>query len=97
MIDFMLESLHDEQNTLLKLMEKAHKANIPEVWSLQFALEDAVTGLRRLRTGEIGWQAAAQIYQAVTRAESECQMALTYHELFTSGFEVRWRSAEVTP
>lgn len=87
--EFMLESLRDEQNTLLRLMETGRRAHVPEVTLLDFALETVVTAWRELRDDGIDWQEAARRYQMATSAELECQMAVTADELPIYAVEAR--------
>lgn len=81
MNEFMLDSLRDEQDTLLRLIERARQAHIPAVTLLDWALETVITAWRELRVGAIDWREAARRYQEATNAELECQMALTASEL----------------
>lgn len=70
---FMLESLREEQDTLVRLMERAH--GVAEVMLLDWALETVVQAWRDLRADRIGWQEAVRRYQAASSAELDCEMA----------------------
>lgn len=81
MKDFMLESLRDEQNTLMRLLEVGRRAYVAEVTLLDYALEVVVTAWRELRADVIDWQEAARRYQLATNIELECQTAVTAEQL----------------
>lgn len=87
---FMLESLQDEQRTILRLMEQAARVRAPEAGELDWALETTVSAYRSLKAGQIGWWGAVQAYQQASNAALDCDRAM---------FERRmgWESEGVLP
>ena len=77
MKDFLLASLIDEQNVILRLMERARFNWALEFGQLQTALCSVVQAIRDLRAGRMDWQTAACVYQEATTIELECQLVLT--------------------
>lgn len=92
MKEFMAESLREQQQTILALMERAARARVPEASSLDWALESVVTAQRDLSAGRIDWLAAMKVYQAASNATLECDSAVFDMEHIT---DAEWQMAKL--